>query len=45
MSVFYKEFLDDNRSGHIQYNLEWQRRNFKILALSVMVWCQSWFKA
>ena len=44
MSVFYKAFLDDNRASHVAYNVEWQKRNARILALSVAVWIESKFK-
>ena len=41
MSEFYKEFLDRNWSSHIQYNLEWQKRNFTIIFLSILVGIQN----
>lgn len=34
MSEFYKAFLDKNWKTHVQYNLEWYRRNFTMLFLS-----------
>lgn len=34
MSVFYKEFLDARWSAHLNYNKEWQKRNFAIMWLS-----------
>lgn len=37
MSVFYKAFLDSKWKSHIDYNLEWQKRNFKILALAFKI--------
>ena len=37
MSEFYKEFLDRNWASHIQYNIEWQKRNFTIIFLSILV--------
>jgi len=37
MSEFYKDFLDRNWSSHIQYNIEWQKRNFTIIFLSILV--------
>ena len=33
MSVYYKKFLDSKWRSHIDYNLEWQKRNFTILFL------------
>ena len=33
MSVYYKKFLDSKWRSHIDYNLEWQKRNFSILFL------------
>lgn len=37
MSVFYKEFLDQRWTTHIQYNLEWQKRNFNMIGLAFLV--------
>ena len=34
MSEFYRSFLDSKWKDHIDYNLEWQRRNFTILFLA-----------
>ncbi|KAL4237393.1 Apoptogenic protein 1 [Mactra antiquata] len=31
MSEFYKQFLDDNRKNHMQYNREWYKQNFQML--------------
>ncbi|XP_056446014.1 cytochrome c oxidase assembly factor 8 [Gadus chalcogrammus] len=33
MAVFYKSFLDTNRTRHANYNKEWYRRNFRITLL------------
>ncbi|XP_068456494.1 cytochrome c oxidase assembly factor 8 isoform X2 [Clinocottus analis] len=33
MAVFYKSFLDTNRTRHSDYNKEWYRRNFLITLL------------
>ncbi|KAG7277728.1 hypothetical protein CRUP_023016 [Coryphaenoides rupestris] len=33
MAVFYKSFLDMNRTRHANYNNEWYRRNFTITLL------------
>jgi apoptogenic protein 1 len=37
MSEFYKNFLDSQWSAHLSYNIEWQKRNFRIVALSFAV--------
>ena len=41
MSEFYKDFLDRNWSAHFHYNIEWQKRNFTIVFLSVLVGIQN----
>ncbi|TNN66971.1 Apoptogenic protein 1, mitochondrial [Liparis tanakae] len=37
MSVFYKSFLDTNKTRHADYNKEWYRRNFTITLLMARV--------
>eukprot|EP00094_Tigriopus_californicus_P012642 TCALIF_12221-PA protein Name:"Similar to Apopt1 Apoptogenic protein 1, mitochondrial (Mus musculus)" AED:0.00 eAED:0.00 QI:315/1/1/1/1/1/3/2929/207 len=37
MSVFYKNFLDKKWSSHLKFNWEWQKRNFSIVCLSLLV--------
>ena len=37
MSAFYKDFLDRKWAEHLRFNIEWQKRNFKLLGLSVRV--------
>ena len=37
MSEFYKTFLDAQWKSHIDYNVEWQKRNFQILFLAYRV--------
>ncbi|XP_022606365.1 apoptogenic protein 1, mitochondrial isoform X2 [Seriola dumerili] len=37
MAVFYKNFLDKNRTRHANYNKEWYRRNFTITLLMARV--------
>ncbi|KAK2826767.1 hypothetical protein Q5P01_020981 [Channa striata] len=37
MAVFYKNFLDKNRTRHVNYNKEWYRRNFTITLLMARV--------
>jgi hypothetical protein len=44
MSEYYKLHLDSNWRGHLDFNVEWQRRNFTILALSVMVGLENMFR-
>uniref|UniRef100_A0A8D8ZKA7 APOPT family protein CG14806, mitochondrial n=2 Tax=Cacopsylla melanoneura TaxID=428564 RepID=A0A8D8ZKA7_9HEMI len=35
MSVFYKTFLDKHWYIHMNYNLEWYKRNAKLIVLSI----------
>ena len=44
MSVFYKSFLNLRWKSHLNYFLEWQKRNFTILVLGVRVKLQNIFK-
>ncbi|CAG4906821.1 unnamed protein product [Colias eurytheme] len=37
MSVFYKAFLDKNWKTHINYNIEWYKKNITLLGLSIRV--------
>ncbi|XP_059061796.1 COA8 family protein CG14806, mitochondrial [Achroia grisella] len=37
MSVFYKAFLDKNWQSHITYNIEWYKKNIKLLQLAIQV--------
>lgn len=37
MSAFYKAFLDDKWKSHLAYNVEWQKRNFAIVALALRI--------
>lgn len=37
LALFYKRFLDANRSRHIAYNFEWYRRNLSLLWPSFVV--------
>ncbi|XP_044271601.1 COA8 family protein CG14806, mitochondrial [Tribolium madens] len=37
MSGFYKSFLDQNWETHLNYNLEWYKRNFALLFLAFRV--------
>ncbi|XP_040916517.1 cytochrome c oxidase assembly factor 8 [Toxotes jaculatrix] len=37
MAVFYKSFLDRNRTRHANYNKEWYRRNFTITLLMARI--------
>lgn len=41
MSKFYKDFLDSKWSSHLQFNVEWQKRNFTIVFLSMLVRIQN----
>lgn len=44
MAVFYKNFLDKNRTRHANYNKEWYRRNFTITFLMARVTLQNVWK-
>jgi len=44
MSVFYKSFMNDQWDNHLAYNLEWQKRNFKIIFLTGVVMLQKLWK-
>ncbi len=35
MSEFYRDFLNRKRADHVSYNVEWQKRNAKIVWLSL----------
>ncbi|KAI5646145.1 hypothetical protein NE865_01607 [Phthorimaea operculella] len=37
MSVFYKAFLDKNWKTHINYNIEWYKKNVTLLGLAIQV--------
>jgi len=37
MSVYYKSFLDAHWKSHLDYNWQWQKRNFQILCLAYKV--------
>ena len=37
MSIFYREFMNKNWRGHLDYNKEWQRRNWTIIFLMLRV--------
>lgn len=37
MSEFYKTFLDKNWKTHVQYNVEWYKRNLTMLFLALRV--------
>ncbi|CAH0556022.1 unnamed protein product [Brassicogethes aeneus] len=37
MSEFYKSFLDKNWRNHVNYNVEWYRKNFTLLFLALRV--------
>ncbi|XP_026763848.2 COA8 family protein CG14806, mitochondrial [Galleria mellonella] len=44
MSVFYKAFLDKNWRSHITYNIEWYKKNIKLLGLAIQVKLNRVFK-
>lgn len=45
MAVFYKTFLDKNRTRHASYNREWYRRNFSITLLMARVALSNMWKS
>lgn len=44
MSVFYKQFLDDNWKAHMKYLFTWYRKNIYVTLLQFQVFIQSSFK-
>ncbi|XP_042892925.1 cytochrome c oxidase assembly factor 8-like [Penaeus japonicus] len=40
MAVFYKQFLDDHRVLHREYNREWYKKNANNILLAARVWMQ-----
>ncbi|XP_026329866.1 APOPT family protein CG14806, mitochondrial [Hyposmocoma kahamanoa] len=44
MSIFYKAFLDKNWKTHLQYNLEWYRKNVILLGLAIQVKLKKLFR-
>ena len=43
MSEFYKQFMNDQWSKHLTYNIEWQKKNFKIIFLTGLVYFERIF--
>ena len=37
MSEFYRDFMNNNWRNHLDYNKEWQKRNWKIIWLMLRV--------
>ena len=44
MSTFYRDFMNKNWSSHLEYNKEWQRRNWNIIWLMFRVKVESLLK-
>ena len=44
MSIFYKSFLDAQWKAHLDYNYEWQKRNFAIMFLALRVKIENLFR-
>ncbi|XP_063228184.1 cytochrome c oxidase assembly factor 8 [Bacillus rossius redtenbacheri] len=42
MSVFYKQFLDKNWKVHLEYNIEWYRKNIGLVFLALKVKVHHW---
>jgi len=45
MSEFYRDFLNSKWSQHLNFNIEWQKRNARVLLLSAVVCAEKLFKA
>ena len=45
MSIFYRDFMNKHWKSHLDYNKEWQRRNWTIIWLMFKVKLQSVFKS
>lgn len=41
MSIFYREFMNKQRKNHLEYNKEWQKRNWTIIGLMARVKVQN----
>ena len=35
LSEFYRSFLDENREKHLQYNIEWHKKNIRLVVPGV----------
>ena len=44
MSLFYRDFMNQNWKNHLEYNTEWQKRNWKIIWLMLKVQCENLLK-
>jgi len=44
MSEFYRDFLNAKWRDHLYFNLEWQRRNARVLFLSAVVAAEAVFR-
>eukprot|EP00091_Calanus_sinicus_P025506 TRINITY_DN976_c0_g1_i1.p1 TRINITY_DN976_c0_g1~~TRINITY_DN976_c0_g1_i1.p1 ORF type:complete len:175 (-),score=48.11 TRINITY_DN976_c0_g1_i1:23-547(-) len=44
MSIFYREFMNKQWKNHLEYNKEWQKRNWSIIGLMARVKLQTLFK-
>merc|ERR1712168_157264 len=44
MSVFYKDFMNRRWAAHVDYNKEWQIRNWTIIFLTARVWLENLFR-
>ena len=44
MSIFYKDFMNKQWANHLQYNIDWQKRNWTIILLMARVRLQNIFK-
>ena len=44
MSEYYKDFLDAKWKSHLNYNLEWQKRNLTIVGLTLATKLESALK-
>ena len=44
MSIFYREFMNKQWENHMEYNKQWQKRNWSIIGLMARVKLQNLFK-
>ena len=44
MSIFYREFMNKQWSNHLEYNKEWQKRNWSIIGLMARLKLNNFFR-
>ena len=45
MSIFYRDFMNKHWRSHLDYNKDWQKRNWEIIWLMFRVKLQKLFKS